>query len=158
HASYRRPAFGPRRLAAPAGCPARLPGKPALRRADSLLRDEGPPAPGRGLLPLSRPGQEARRAATGLPVRHCPRRGPRAGRRAGSLLIGAVRQTGELKMPRSKKLSDEQITLLSRWVQMGAPAPGVGKPIRARGQITDEDRAWWAFQPVRRPAVPAVDE
>src|SRR5262249_20770026 len=28
--------------------------------------------------------------------------------------------------------------------------------LRLRGPITDEDRRWWAFQPVRRPSLPEV--
>src|SRR5437764_6336755 len=73
-----------------------------------------------------------------------------------SRLIQAIRQTDELKMPPGKKLSDAQIALLVRWVKMGAPAPDTGKVVKARGAIADEDRAWWAFQPMRQPKVPQV--
>src|SRR5262249_35822610 len=75
-----------------------------------------------------------------------------------SLLIQAVRHTDpDLQMPpNDKKLTDEQIGLLTRWVKMGAPAPDTGKTARAPGKITDEDRAWWAVQPVREPPGPAV--
>jgi mono/diheme cytochrome c family protein len=77
-----------------------------------------------------------------------------------SLLIKAVRHAGEdLQMPPGgKKLPDEQIELLAQWVKMGAPAPEAGKEARVRGKITEEDRAWWAFQPLRQPPVPAVKE
>jgi len=40
-----------------------------------------------------------------------------------SLLIEAVNQTGELKMPRKGKLSDEEIQALADWVKVGAPWP-----------------------------------
>jgi mono/diheme cytochrome c family protein len=40
-----------------------------------------------------------------------------------SLLIEAVHQTGELKMPRRGKLSDEEIQALTDWVKVGAPWP-----------------------------------
>src|SRR5262245_10326143 len=41
-----------------------------------------------------------------------------------SLLLKAVRQTGDVKMPPGgKKLTDEQIALLERWVKSGAPTP-----------------------------------
>src|SRR6185312_13649205 len=40
-----------------------------------------------------------------------------------SLLIGAIRQAGELKMPPGRKLRDEQIAALERWVAAGAPWP-----------------------------------
>src|SRR5262245_51390853 len=77
-----------------------------------------------------------------------------------SLLLRAVRQTGDLKMPPGdKKLSDEQIALLGQWVRMGAPVPaGDQATKKVPGQITAEDRAWWAFQPVREPPVPAVTD
>jgi mono/diheme cytochrome c family protein len=40
-----------------------------------------------------------------------------------SLLIEAVHQTGELKMPRKGKLSDEEIEALADWIKAGAPWP-----------------------------------
>ena len=40
-----------------------------------------------------------------------------------SLLIQAVRQSGELEMPPDGKLADEQIAILEHWVEIGAPWP-----------------------------------
>ena len=40
-----------------------------------------------------------------------------------SLLIQAVRQTGELEMPPDGKLSDKQVAILEHWVEIGAPWP-----------------------------------
>src|SRR3954464_946280 len=40
-----------------------------------------------------------------------------------SLIIAAVRQSGNLKMPPGKKLEAEQIASLVEWIQMGAPDP-----------------------------------
>jgi hypothetical protein len=79
------------------------------------------------------------------------------------LLLKAVRHEDDLKMPPTKKLPREQVAALTRWVQMGAPWPGAdtaapAAPARAGFQISDKDRAHWAFQPVRRPAVPAVKD
>ena len=80
-----------------------------------------------------------------------------------SLLVTAVRHDDDLlKMPPSKKLTPEQVSDLTRWVTMGAPWPGSSNEapvatstIRKQGyQITDKDRAHWAFRPVERPAVP----
>jgi hypothetical protein len=79
-----------------------------------------------------------------------------------SLLLKAVRHEDELKMPPSKKLTKEQIADLTRWVRMGAPWPaadsGVAAPSRREFHISERDRAHWAFQPVKRPAIPAVKD
>jgi Protein of unknown function (DUF1553)/Protein of unknown function (DUF1549)/Planctomycete cytochrome C len=76
-----------------------------------------------------------------------------------SLLIKAVRHTGELHMPPSKKLTSDQIASLSRWVQLGAPWPGDGQPAATRaGTITAEERRFWSFQPIGNPAPPAVKD
>ena len=66
-----------------------------------------------------------------------------------SLLIEAVRQTGDIKMPPKDRLTDHQVDLLVRWVSLGAPWPG--NEVVKKGV---DSQAHWAFQPVRRPAVP----
>ena len=74
----------------------------------------------------------------------------------GSLLLQAVRQTHEkLKMPPTGKLAANEIDDLVAWVKAGAvwPEHAIVKPSTGY-QITDEQRGWWAFQPVRRPSVP----
>ena len=75
-----------------------------------------------------------------------------------SLLIKAVRYTdADLQMPpKKKKLGSDQIAALEQWVKLGAPMPDSGAKVAVRGKITDEDRQWWAFQPVRKPVVPAI--
>ncbi|MCE9560517.1 MAG: DUF1549 domain-containing protein [Planctomycetes bacterium] len=76
-----------------------------------------------------------------------------------SKLIEAVRyKNDDLKMPPKEKLSDGDIDTLTKWVKMGAPWPNAGKTTSRRvpGKITDEDRKWWAFVPVKRPAVPEL--
>ncbi len=73
-----------------------------------------------------------------------------------SLLIQAVRQSGELAMPPDDKLSDNKIAILERWVKIGAPWPkdDVG-PVDKRAEA---QRTHWAFQPVGLPAVPSVND
>ena len=74
-----------------------------------------------------------------------------------SLLIKAIRYTdADLQMPpKNKKLGSDQIAALEKWVKLGAPMPESGKQVVRRGKITDEDKQWWAFVPVRKPVVPA---
>ena len=82
-----------------------------------------------------------------------------------SLLIRAVRhEQGLSKMPRAAdKLSDAQVGALAEWIKMGAPwpatsmaAPAPAKPsgTAAERPIDPELKAFWSFQPIRRPDVP----
>jgi mono/diheme cytochrome c family protein len=82
------------------------------------------------------------------------------GNSAASLLMKAVRHADpKLKMPPSGRLSDAEIADLASWVDSGA---AWGKPATApagsKYTITAEQRQWWAFQPVRRPALPRVKD
>lgn len=68
-----------------------------------------------------------------------------------SLLLQAVRYEG-LEMPPNQKLPAEQIELLEQWVLSGAKWPNYSTPLkesRAGGSISDEDRSYWFFQPIR---------
>jgi cytochrome c553 len=79
-----------------------------------------------------------------------------------SLLVEAINYKS-LEMPPTGKLSDEAIATLTEWVRLGAPWPGHGSgsggPALRQGKdrITDEDRAWWAFQPVKHFAPPEIE-
>ncbi len=73
-----------------------------------------------------------------------------------SLLIEAISHGGDVRMPPKKKLDAEQIAVLTRWVELGAPWPGDSGAILRKGEITAEDRAFWSFQPIKKPAVPTV--
>jgi len=75
-----------------------------------------------------------------------------------SLLIEAVEQKNQkLKMPPGKKLSEDQLADLAAWVKRGAAWAGGAITLADAGyQITAEQRAFWSFQPLKEPAVPAV--
>src|SRR5690349_7637462 len=79
-----------------------------------------------------------------------------------SLLMKAVRHdTEDLQMPPKRKLADQQIATLSSWIAMGAPYRSTHATLiaRTRGKkITETDRKWWAYQPVRRVEVPTFPD
>jgi hypothetical protein len=93
-----------------------------------------------------------------------------------SNLVLAIRHEG-WEMPPDGMLADAEIEALAEWVRRGAPWPGArpaadilaaglpeegvepeplfGPPQRKqKSVITDADRSYWAYQPVRRPDVP----
>ena len=79
----------------------------------------------------------------------------------GSLLIQAVTHSHDrLKMPPAGKLADADIAALTEWIRGGAYWPEsdkVAAPATASEYvITPEQRGFWSFQPVKRPATPAV--
>lgn len=79
-----------------------------------------------------------------------------AGDAASSLLMQTVRQThSRLKMPPQGRLRPEELADLAAWIDRGAawPRTAAAKP-SATVQISGEQRAFWAFQPIRKPAVP----
>ncbi|HMB79081.1 MAG TPA: DUF1549 domain-containing protein, partial [Vicinamibacterales bacterium] len=99
-----------------------------------------------------------------------------------SLMIQAVRQTRDtLKMPKGGRLKPAEIDALVEWVKAGAPwpsfagastaaasaPPSEGKPSPVASDarpgssapayiITPVQRAFWSFQPLHVPPVPAV--
>ena len=77
-----------------------------------------------------------------------------------SLLIKAVHQTGDLKMPpKGAKLTADEIQALSDWIRMGAPWPQTNVAVRVPGkQITDDMRKFWSFLALQDPAVPEIKD
>ncbi len=72
-----------------------------------------------------------------------------------SLLVEALRQTTDLKMPPKGKLPADQIAAISRWIELGAPWPATDPPL---GPAVNPAKTHWAFHPVRDPPVPQVDK
>ncbi len=84
-----------------------------------------------------------------------------AGKPEASRLVQAIGYTSDIKMPPKSKLPEREIADLTQWVKLGAPWPNAkpnGDPVTkpAGKGITAEQRAFWTFQPVVEPAVPAV--
>src|SRR5262249_1124660 len=80
---------------------------------------------------------------------------------AKSRLIRAVQYAGDLKMPPTGRLTDAQISDLESWVKDGAiwPDTKVAAKIDASNTgplFTDAQKRFWAFQPTRDVAIPAV--
>ncbi len=79
------------------------------------------------------------------------------GKPEDSLLIRAVRHSGELKMPSGKKLSAEQIAHLERWVREGAVWPGPSKaPVI--GDVMAFGKNLWSLKPVRKFSAPETKD
>jgi Protein of unknown function (DUF1553)/Protein of unknown function (DUF1549)/Planctomycete cytochrome C len=65
------------------------------------------------------------------------------GKASQSLLIQAVERKGDLQMPPDNPLTAQQIDLLRKWIDMGAPWP--------KSETAGSRDAWkshWAFQPI----------
>jgi len=83
---------------------------------------------------------------------------------AKSVLIEVINHTKEPNMPKNKpKLSSDSIAKLTSWINDGAPyaEPLIAgrKPKRDPTKVTDEDRQWWSFLPLKdkaaKPLTPA---
>jgi uncharacterized protein DUF1553/uncharacterized protein DUF1549/cytochrome c len=77
-----------------------------------------------------------------------------AGKPHESLLIDLLKKG---KMPKGdKKLKPEEVAKIEQWVAAGAKTLRP-EPEKIEGHfITEEERQWWAFRPIRRPEVPPM--
>ncbi len=78
-----------------------------------------------------------------------------AGQPDDSYLVDRI-ALGEMP-PGEKRLAAEEIEVIRKWIAAGAvtarPEP---ETIEGGNYLSEEDRSFWSFQPVRRPAVPAI--
>jgi mono/diheme cytochrome c family protein len=81
------------------------------------------------------------------------------GQPGASPMIEAINYRG-LEMPPTGKLKPREIEALVEWVKMGAPWPKEeaksASPPRGDFTITEEDRRYWAYQPIGHPQPPPV--
>jgi hypothetical protein len=80
----------------------------------------------------------------------------------GSLLIKAVRQTGDLKMPMGGKLQPDEVNTLVEWVRTGATwtetsTTALNPPAKG-DSVSPERRAFWSFQPIKITPAPATKD
>src|SRR5436190_6177764 len=82
------------------------------------------------------------------------------GKSAKSDLIARLRSTDPDVMmpPKGKRLPKDQVDLLAAWIDAAAlwPEDAAKSPVVPGRAITPEQRAYWAFQPIRKPEPPKV--
>ena len=75
-----------------------------------------------------------------------------------SEFLAAIRYES-FEMPPNAKLPDENIAVLTKWVKLGLPWSNVddyGVPEAPHVAGDDEEGEYWAYQPIKRPELPAV--
>ncbi len=73
-----------------------------------------------------------------------------------SALVHIIR-SGEMPK-KGSPMPEAELAIIERWIREGAKTLRPEPLALAPGAvISEEDRAWWAFQPVQRPAVPKAD-
>ncbi len=82
------------------------------------------------------------------------------GKPAESLMIQSVHYDDVYLMPPDSKLPDEQIEILEKWIQMGAPWPADednANIVKEEFDIQQRRAEHWAWQPIQKPDVPSID-
>lgn len=79
-----------------------------------------------------------------------------------SILLDAIHY-GSYQMPPDGKLSDDEIGILTKWIEMKMPWPAetAGRMIESETkhdvpQVNSESKSFWSFKQVQRPDLPAV--
>ncbi len=87
-----------------------------------------------------------------------------AGEPEKSKLIAAIRYGGDIEMPPKGKLPDEEISVLTRWVELGLPWPAGGDASEKSAKRTGDElyryarENLWSLQPIDRRALPSVQQ
>jgi hypothetical protein len=76
-----------------------------------------------------------------------------AGKAAESYLIERI-VAGEMP-PEGKRLPEKDLATLRAWIDQGAAT--VRPEPETLSEVTDDERAFWSFQPIRSPPLPAVN-
>lgn len=79
-----------------------------------------------------------------------------------SYIMSLIRHEEEPVMPlKEKKLPQKQIDAIAKWIDLGAP---YDSPLSKQGEksagpmkVTEKDREFWSFQPLKRAPVPRVN-
>ncbi len=79
------------------------------------------------------------------------------GSRDGSHLFELI-STGEMPPEDSQALTPEEIALIGKWIDAGAPTARPEPEDLGNGGllITEEERSHWSFRPIQRPAIPII--
>jgi hypothetical protein len=82
------------------------------------------------------------------------------GKPSESLLLESVRyKNPDLQMPPKYQLTEAETAILEDWIEMGAPDPRSGGPVKkSTGIDWEKGKAHWAFQPISRPTPPTVSD
>ena len=79
-----------------------------------------------------------------------------AGKHVDSLLWKRI-TAGEMP-PGEKKLSDKERRIVAAWIDAGAKTARPEPEAIADDDVTEEERSFWSFQPIRRASVPRVPQ
>jgi hypothetical protein len=79
-----------------------------------------------------------------------------------SRLLQVISYDSNIKMPPMGKLKADEIAALTAWMKMGAPMPGANPAAanwtkrKASREFTDNEKQFWAFQPIKDATPPAI--
>ncbi|HEY3787839.1 MAG TPA: PSD1 and planctomycete cytochrome C domain-containing protein, partial [Urbifossiella sp.] len=83
---------------------------------------------------------------------------------ASRLIKGIDYADPDFRMPPKGKMTDKEIAILTKWVKDGLPFPAdklgaataQAHPKPKGGVVTEEAKKYWVYQPIKRPAVPTI--